>query len=195
MRKDLKNKLELMDFSKDNWINALKEYRHPYRKTLIKKIQIIDKETESEIYSDNERLCLEEFKDFSPTKSLTRGQFKHTKSHKGQIIYFDEKGKARVYALFAHKNTKLALRELTEKGYELYENGCMFETGDSILVESAFKVGAKEHPAGIYLLNSINAAGTAYLNGKSLTVGINILTKARFIKIDPVKNKKEAALI
>jgi hypothetical protein len=71
----------------------------------------------------------------------------------------------------------------------------MFETGDSILVESPFKLGDKEYSAGIYLLNSINAAGTAYLNGKSLTVGINILTKARFIKIDPVKNKKEAALI
>jgi|694.fasta_scaffold00042_44 hypothetical protein len=36
-------------------------------------------------------------KDLSPTKSLTRGQFKRTKSHKRQIIYFDVKGKTRVY--------------------------------------------------------------------------------------------------
>ena len=184
-----------MDFSKETWLNTLKDYRHPYRKTLIKKIQIIDKETESEVYSDNERLCLEEFKDFSPTKSLTRGQFKHTKSHKGQIIYFDEKGKARVYALFAHKNTKLALKELTEKGYELYENGCMFETGDSILVESPFKVGAKEYPAGVYILNSIDSSGQMYLNSQTIKPKVSTLTKARFIKIDPVKNKKEAALV
>ena len=195
VRKDLKNKLELMDFSKETWLNTLKDYRHPYRKTLIKKIQIIDKETESEVYSDNERLCLEEFKDFSPTKSLTRGQFKHTKSHKGQIIYFDEKGKARVYALFAHKNTKLALKELTEKGYELYENGCMFETGDSILVESPFKVGAKEYPAGVYVLNSIKSNGVITMNSGEIGVPASTLTKAHFIKIDPVKNKKEAALV
>jgi hypothetical protein len=198
IKKDLKDKLEKIDFSKESWLNTLKDYRHPYRKTLIKKIQIIDKETESEVYSDNERLCLEEFKDFAPTKSLTKGQFKHTKSHKGQIIYFDEKGKARVYALFAHKNTKLALKELTEKGYELYENGCMFETGDSIFVESAFKVGAKEYPAGRYNINSIKTKGVMTFNNTNynkIEASLNTLTKARFIKIDPVKNKKEAALV
>ena len=71
----------------------------------------------------------------------------------------------------------------------------MFETGDSILVESPFKVGAKEYPAGVYVLNSINAAGQIFLNAQTITPNINILTKARFIKIDPVKNKKEAALV
>lgn len=194
IKKDLKDKLEKMDFSKEAWLNILKDYRHPHRKTLVKKIQIIDKETEAETYLDDNRLCLEEFKDFSPNNSLTKGQFKHTKSHKGQVIYFDEKGKARVYPLYAHKNTKLALDELKAKGYKLYENGCVFETGDSILVESDFKVGAKEYPAGVYLLNSINAAGQMFLNGQTITPNISTLTQARFIKIDPIKTPSQANL-
>jgi CRISPR-associated endonuclease Csn1 len=195
IKKDLKDKLEKMDFSKENWLNTLKSYRHPHRKTLVKRIQIINKETETETYLDDNRLCLEEFKDFSPTNSLTKNQFKETESYKGQVIYFDEKRKARVFTLYAHKNTKLALDELKAKGYKLYENGCVFETGDSILVESDFKVRTKEYRAGVYLLSSIKSSGQISLNNQTISVSANTLTQARFIKIDPVKNKKEAALV
>lgn len=72
----------------------------------------------------------------------------------------------------------------------------MFETGDSILVESPFKVGDKEYPAGVYNISTIiTSSGQIFLNNKSIGANLNTLTKARFIKIDPVKNKKEAALV
>ncbi|MCD7740464.1 MAG: hypothetical protein LUH11_03850, partial [Candidatus Gastranaerophilales bacterium] len=87
IKEDLTKKLE-NEMTDSEWQNMLKNYIHPKKKTHVKRILTIV--SQGNLENDlNGRERIGEFVDFG-TKG-TKGQFKHSKAHKGQILYYDSK--------------------------------------------------------------------------------------------------------
>lgn len=183
IKKDLLEKLS-QNLSKQEWIAYLSNYVHPKKQTKVKKVRIV--ETEGKIETDNNgRERIGEFVDFG-TKGV-KGQFKHSKQHKGQILYFDEKGKVRVKPIFANKKTQDVKDELIESGYKLYRGGEVYRSGILIQTIKEFCLKGEILPANIYKLRTIksdgrakieNSIGNEYLVNLSLLIdsGMKILT-------------------
>ena len=76
----------------------LENYIHPKKKSRVKKVMIAV--SEGNIETDlNGRERIGEFADFG-TKGV-KHQFKHSKGHKGQILYFNEKGNVKVMPVYS----------------------------------------------------------------------------------------------
>jgi len=125
-------------------------------------------------FDKNGRERIGEFCDFG-TKG-TKGQFKHSKSHKGQILYFNEKGAVKVMPVYANIKTTDVKEKLQNMGCKLYNKGQMFSSGCLIEIPKEFKAGKETYTAGIYKLTSMWTSGvTEIKNGN----GIKILTSAK----------------
>lgn len=181
IQNDLMTRLEQKPTLQE-WIDLLANYIHPKKKTKVKKVMIFV--SEGKLTKDtNERLRLGEFCDFG-TKG-THHQFKSSKGHKGQILYFNEKGTVKVMPLYANKNTKESIDDLLNKGCRLYADGTVFYAGCLIQIPKDFKAGANTHSAGVYKVRTIQSNGQIKLessNGIELSTSANNLVQAEFVK-------------
>ena len=182
IKNDLLNKLEQKP-SADDWRNYLKDYIHPKKKTRVKKVMIIVSEGVIE-HDANGRERIGEYCDYG-TKG-TKGQFKCSKAHKGQILYYNEKGSIKVMPVYSNKKTQEARDKLVEMGCKLYAKGLMFHSGCLVNIPKDFKAGAVTHPAGVYKLRTIiSSSGQVKLennNGIEIVSSVKNLTDAEFTK-------------
>lgn len=122
-------------------------------------------------------LSASEYKDYS--SKLTRGQFKRTKQHKGQLLYKDSKGKWRVYPVYGYMKLKDAQAELLAKGFELYGGGCLFYSSATVMLPQSAKGG--QVPPGLYKLRTIMSAGTAKIesqDGQEIILSVKEMAEA-----------------
>ena len=170
IKDDLTSKLKLPD---SEWKNMLKNYVHPKKKTRVKKVLTIV--SEGKLETDlNGRERIGEYSDFG-TKG-TKGQFKHSKGHKGQILFYDTNGNVKVMPIFANKSTKEVKEKLMDMGCKLYNSGEVFYSGCLVEIVSDFISGTTTNTQGIYKLRSIRADGVIKLENN---IGQEILTSAK----------------
>ena len=184
IKNDLTNKIE-NKVSSEEWLNMLKHYVHPKKKTFVKKVLVIVSEGTLEMDA-NARERIGEFSDFG-TKG-TKGQFKHSKAHKGQILYYDNKGSIRVMPIYANKSTQEVKDKLVNMGCRLYRGGEMFYSGCLVEIPNDFKAGDKTFTKGIYKLRTITEAGQSKLENN---IGQEILTSAKNLTFAEFYKKKD----
>lgn len=181
IKDDLTSKSE-EKLSAQDWKTMLQNYVHPKKKTKVKKVLAIV--SEGTLETDlNGRERIGEFCDFG-TKG-TKGQFKHSKGHKGQILYYDKKGSIRVMPIYANKSTKEVKETLENMGCKLYRGGEVFYSGCLVEIPNEFKAGAITYPKGIYKSTTISEAGQIQLvnkNGEKILTSAKNLTIAGFYK-------------
>lgn len=200
IKNDLLEKLTLK-MKPDEWVNMLQNYIHPTKKTRVKKVMIIVSEGEIEKDS-NGKERIGEFCDFG-TKG-TNHQFKHSKGHKGQILYFTDKGAVKVMPVYANMKTQDVKDKLLALGRKLYNKGEMFYSGCLVEVEKPFNATVyyketdengkdktisvkQEVPAGIFKLRTIMSDGTIKLENNC---GLEILSSAKVLTALNVKKYK-----
>ncbi len=184
---DIQN--DLLEKLNDNlqptdWVKMLSSYIHPKKKTKVKKVRLVD--TEGFVEKDsNGRERIGEYCDFG--HNGTMGQFKHSKRHTGQIIYFDKKGNAKVKPIYANQKKTEAIKQLQNEGFELYRKGEMFYSGCLVNIPKEFICGKSNFPSGIYLLKSLWTDGPAKLelnNGVEIISSAKNLAEAKFRKLN-----------
>ncbi len=179
IKNDLMEKLSQKMDSKD-WVNMLQNYIHPKKKTRVKKVMIVVSEGEIE-KDNNDRERIGRYCDFG-TKG-TKHQFKRSKGHKGQILYFNEKGAVKIMPVYANIKTQDIKDKLLALGCKLYRNGEMFYSGCLIDILNEFNVGNITYPPGTYKLRTIEEVGTTKIetnNGIELRFNIKNLVRANF---------------
>lgn len=182
IKNDLLKKLEQKP-STTEWYDYLKNYVHPKKKTKVKKVLIIVSTGVLE-QDSNGRDRIGEYCDFG-TKG-TKGQFKCSKSHKGQILYFNEKGSVKVMPVYSNKKTQDVRDELVNMGCKLYSGGQMFYSGCLLNIPNDFKAGEKNIKAGIFKIRTITTAGQIKLennNGEEILTSAKNLVDAEFEKL------------
>ena len=174
IKTDLLNKLEEKMTDKE-WISMLENYVHPMKKTLVKKVMLV--ETDGDLEQDlNGRERIGEFVDFG-TKG-TNHQFKHSKGHKGQILYYNEKGSVKVMPIYSNKKLSEVREKLEQMGCKLYNKGELFYSGCLINIPKEFSAGKNIYPAGVYKVRSIRSDCVAKLENKC---GVEITTSAKYL--------------
>ena len=135
IRKDLLQKLD-ENLSTIEWQNLLQSYIHPTKKTKVKKVMVVV--SEGEITKDsNNRTRIGEYCDFG--NKNTKNQFKHSKGHKGQILYYDQKNKIKVMPIYANQKTEDAKVSLQNMNCKLYNKGEIFYSGCLVEIEKPFE--------------------------------------------------------
>lgn len=172
IKEDLTQKLE-EKMSANEWINMLKNYVHPKKRTKVNKVLTIVSEGILET-DENGRERIGEYADFG--NKGTKSQFKHSKSHKGQILYYDLKGAIKVMPIFANKSTREVREKLIEMGCKLYNGGEVFYSGCLVEIPNDFKASTLTFPKGIYKSTTISEVGQIQLQNNS---GEKILTSAK----------------
>jgi CRISPR-associated endonuclease Csn1 len=110
-----------------------------------------------------------EFKDLS--KDGTGAFRKALKGHKGQFVFIDKKGKARVRPVYAFESLFLVRRDLESKDITLQG---FFRTGCMVKIDKAVDHPTTPLEPGAYKLNTILADGRARLTGPSGTLSLPI---------------------
>lgn len=189
IREDLLNRLSEKISTKD-WESMLKNYIHPKKQTKVKKVLVIVSEGEL-INDSNGRNRIGEFVDFG-TKGV-KNQFKHSKGHKGQLLYYNEKGAIKVLPIYANQKNSDVKTYIEQNGCRLYKKGMMFYSGCLVKIPKEFEgtayyietdengkekqIGKKEILSnGIYKIRTIMGNGAIRLENP---VGIEILTSAK----------------
>jgi len=181
IKEDLTAKLESNMPSAD-WKNMLADYIHPKKKTKVKKVLITVSEGSLDI-DENGRERIGEYSDFG-TKG-TNGQFKHSKAHRGQILYFDNKGAVKVQPVYSNKSLKEVREELQDKNCRLYKGGEMFYSGCLVQIPNDFKAAEKTYSKGIYKLRTVRLDGVIKLEnniGQEINTSAKNLAEAGFYK-------------
>lgn len=172
IKNDLLNKLSEKPDKKE-WQNYLENYHHSKKKTKVKKVMLIESEGKFEKDS-NGRERMGEFVDFG--SKGTMHQFKHSKAHKGQILYYDNKNNVKVMPIYANKKTQDVKNKLIEMGCKLYNKGQIFSSGCLVQIPNDFKGGKNVYPKGMYKLRTIKSRGEVLLENNN---GIEIVTSAK----------------
>ncbi len=173
IKNDLLKKLTV---SKEEWNALLKNYIHPTKRTQVKKVKVIV--SEGDLTHDiNGRMRIGEFVDFGNKGTIK--QFKHSKGHKGQILYYNEKGTIKVMPIYANQKTEEVKEKLQEMNCKLYKKGMMFYSGCLVDIPKDFNAGKNTCPAGIYKLRTI-IADTGVIKLES-SIGAEILTSAKYL--------------
>lgn len=188
IQKDLLEKASQGMTSKE-WNELLQNYIHPTKKTWVKKVMVIVSEGELEKDS-NGRERIKEFCDFG-TKG-TKHQFKLSKGHKGQILYYNIKGTVKVMPVYANISKKDAEKKLINMGCKLYNNGRLFYSGCLVVNKKPFEASVyykMKNPDGteiakpfrqivepaVYTLRTIKSSGDVELEN---ACGLKIMTNA-----------------
>lgn len=179
-------RIDLLEQSKqittnEDWNNLLEYYIHPKKQSKVKKIRVIETKTSEIEYDGNGRERIGSFCDFG--NKGTKGQFKASDAHKGQYIYFDEKGVPRVMPVCTNQKKAEVQQILKNKGYKLYKDGMFFYSSVQLYIPKEFKAGSKSYPSGNYELNTIEKVGTTKIkdaNGNIISTSIKYLTEADF---------------
>jgi len=98
---------------------------------------------------------------------------KAKKSHKGQLVYLDEKGKARVRPIYVFESTHAVMDEIQTQGYAITVIG-FFQSGCTVDLSAPAVHTTNTLPPGRYILNTIKADGRATLTSSASTIFINI---------------------
>lgn len=181
IKNDLLNKLE-EKMSANEWKTMLENYVHPKKKTRVKKVMLIVSEGKLE-QDSNGRERIGEFVDFG-TKG-TKHQFKHSKGHKGQILYFNEKGSVKVMPVYSNKKTQDIKDKLEQIGCKLYNRGEMYYSGCLINIQNEFLTRNGKQPSGKYKLRTIKEKGEILLEdncGNEIWSTPKNLVQAKFTK-------------
>ncbi len=182
IKEDLTSKINLSD---EQWQDMLKNYTHPKKQTKVKKVLTIVSEGILE-KDKNNRERIGEFVDFG-TKG-TMGQFKHSKGHKGQILYYDNKNNIKVMPIYSNKSTKEVKDRLIEMNCKLYQKGEMFYSGCLVEIPNDFKAGSVSCPKGVYKLRSLKSNGVVKLENN---IGQEISTSAKNLVLAEFKKLKD----
>ena len=198
IKNDLLEKLK-EGYSSKEWALMLENYTHPKKKTKVRKVLTIV--SEGKIEKDlNGRERIGEYADFG-TKGV-KHQFKHSKGHKGQILYFNEKGSVKVMPVYANIKIDEVKEKLQKMNCTLYNKGMMFYSGCLINVPNEFEASVyydieddngnvkakavKETvPSGIFKLRTIMSDGKIKIennNGIEILTSAATLVKAKFYK-------------
>ncbi len=199
---DLEQKFEDISQSAnwfEDWTKFLGNYHHPKRQSKIRKIVIIDSTPSEGFATDsNGRRFIDKYKDYGKLNK-TKGQFKQTKAHQGQIIYYNTKNIAKVKPIYGHESLKLVQKSLKENGYKLYKPDMIFRSGCDLIIPTEFQgEKGKKFASGVYNLNTMESSGTTKLtnrNGETFKSHINHLTKANFQVMEYVKEKQTTLVI
>lgn len=172
IKNDLLNKMKEKPDKKE-WENYLSNYYHPKKKTKVKKVMLV--ETEGKFEKDsNGRERMGEFVDFG--NKGTQHQFKHSKAHKGQILYYDSKNNVKVMPIYANIKLQDVKNKLIEMNCKLYNKGQMFSSGCLVQIPNDFKGGQNIYPKGIYKMRTIIYTGQIKLENNN---GVEIVTSAK----------------
>ena len=185
IKKDLLLKSE-QNLSERDWTNLLQDYIHPKRGTRVKKVITLEEFKGKITYDSNGRERLGEYCDFG--NKGTKGQFKRSKQHRGQILYFDDKGKVKVMPVYSNKKVQDVKDELINMGCKLYRGGEMFNSGCQIEIPNDFKAGSNMYPKGLYKLSTITTAGQIKIENNS---GNQLLTSATYLVQAEFKKSKK----
>ena len=183
IREDLLNKLK-QNITKQEWFNILNTYIHPKKQTKVKKVRVKIACNAELTFDSNGRERFDVYVDFG-TKGI-KGQFKRSKGHKGQILYYNEKGVIKVMPIYANQKTQDVKEKLIQMGCKLYKGGMMFYSGCLINVPNEFKAGSNTYPTGIYKLRTIKSKGETKIenqNGVEINTSVVNLTNAQFEKL------------
>ncbi|MEB3206906.1 MAG: HNH endonuclease domain-containing protein, partial [Vampirovibrionales bacterium] len=191
IRADLKQKAETLT-DKQAWIQLLKTYQHPTRHCPVKRILCVVSESDTPL-SIEERPALGEFRDYG--KDQTRGQFKKTTQHRGQLVYQDEKGRCKVQPVYGSSSLKAVKKQLEARGVRLYKNGMLFSAGVMVHVSLPFTGYKGRHcEAGFYKLKTMMSSGQVKLensNGKEALTSIKHLVDADITVIPYTGGKRK----
>lgn len=185
IKEDLTSKLD-EQLTAGEWKTMLQNYVHPKKKTRVKKVLTIVSEgiLETDL---NGRERIGKYCDFG-TKG-TKGQFKRSKSHKKQLLYYDEKGKVKVLPIFANeseRNAKNKITKLLQSGCKFYRNGEIYRTGIKIYIPNDFNVSTTTYSKGEYIIRTIAEDGEIKVEnnfGHSIRTKATTLVNAGFHKL------------
>lgn len=184
IKNDLLNKLE-NKISNKEWVELLQNYIHPKKQTQVIKVRTYIKCKADLTVDSNERERFGKYVDFG-TKGV-KGQFKCSDQHKGQILYYNEKGAIKVMPIYANKKTKDVKDKLIDMGCKLYNKGEVYTSNCLVYIPENFKGGSKIYLAGIYKSKTISEAGQIQLESST---GQEILTSASYLAIANFKKYK-----
>ena len=177
----------------------LENYIHPKKKTKVKKVLTVV--SEGSLEKDlNGRERIGEFVDFG-TKGV-KHQFKHSKQHKGQILYTNEKGNIKVMPVYSNIKLDEIKEKLQKMNCTLYNKGMMFYSGCLINIPNEFEASVyydikdeegnvktkavrETVSAGIFKLRTMASDGTTKIennNGVEILTSAPNLAKAKFYK-------------
>lgn len=186
LRDDLMSGFAEFESDAPGWKQHLEAYTHPTRVSRVKRVlTVFDGKVSKEPPHRDEsgRWVFFEYKDFSknPDCDYNQGQYKKTKQHKGQMVYFDAKGKPKVQPVYAHEKERHVRERLANRGVRLYQDGTLFYSGCLLYIPQEFKAGAHTLPAGLYKLNTMKSSGSVKIeteNGSNYLSSIQYLTDA-----------------
>lgn len=123
------------------------------------------------------RICQwspEEYKNFSKDGDVFRGQYRRGDQHKGQFIYLDAKGRARVAPVYAHASVYLERKHLQAQGFVVVG---FFQSGCNVELCAEAVSGKTVVPPGVYLLRTIMSAGKMKLhkNGRDYEFSLSAI--------------------
>ncbi|MBQ7450727.1 hypothetical protein IJS77_04855 [bacterium] len=200
--------LEKINLPKEEWVNLLKNYIHPKKQTHVKKVMVVVSEGEID-YDSNNRMRMGEYVDFGKKETEksegAKHQFKHSKGHKGQILYYDEKGVIKVMPVYANKKTSEVKQKLLDIGCKLYKKGMMFTSGCLVEIPKDFDANVYYHKIdengkdklipnkelvknGIFKVRTIMSNGAIKLEnncGQEILTSVSVLTNIEFKKYKP----------
>ena len=112
-----------------------------------------------------------------------QGQYKKTKQHRGQLIYFDHKDIPRVATVYANQSKELVISGLDKDGYELYSDGKVFNSSMWVHINMFKRIKSEEtyYPSGQYQIKSIRSDGSVMLadaNGEPIPTNITQLVSS-----------------
>jgi len=182
IKADLLNKLE-NKISNKEWVALLQNYIHPKKQTKVVKVRTVIDCNASLTVDTNGRERFDKYVDFG-TKGV-KGQFKCSDQHKGQILYFNEKGSVCVMPIFSNQKTKDVKDKLLDMGCKLYNKGEIYTSGCLVYIPEDFKGGSNTYPAGIYKSRTIKSNKSVLLENSSgieIATNVNYLVAANFKK-------------
>ena len=157
----------------------------------MRRVRLVETEQSKIEIASNQRERIDEFIDFG--KKDTKGQFKHSKAHKGQLIYFDKKNNPQVLPIYANQNLKEVLEYAKQQNLQLYLDGKMFYSQCLVNVPNDFYAGKNTVKAGIYKIRTIITSGQVKLEsatGDEILTSIKNLVNANFYILDTKELRK-----
>lgn len=114
-------------------------------------------------------------------------QLKRTKQHKGQLLFYDAKGKVRVRPVYGYESEQKVRQSLKAQGLKLYQNGKLFYSGVIVTISKPIEHCGYTIPANQpFRLTSIKTSGEVKFelanglkfdgNNNLKTIGLNSLT-------------------
>ncbi|GBR72910.1 CRISPR-associated protein Csn1 family [Candidatus Termititenax aidoneus] len=174
-------------YTNAEWAELLKNYRHPKKQTIVKKVLFIEKADAQVEYDTNGRERIEEFVDFG--NKGVHGQFKHSKGQTGRILYYDIQGKIKVWTIYSNQNKQEAKEKMNQQGFKLYRNGEMFYPGCLVYIPQEFRVGKNDYQPGIYKFVRVENSKKGLIllednNGLPILTNVGYLAGVNFRRIN-----------